>query len=89
MIADTVSIKSQLQQLPDLPAAVQSWRVEEGTNWMDDPAVWVWAVTKQGEIDTRTRNRLRVRVREYVGEITDGLWAYVLIRGADEDESAT
>lgn len=85
MTTDAASIKSQLQQLPDLPASVQSWRVEEGNDWMDEPAVWVWALTEQDDVDGETREQLKMVVRDVVSDMTGGLWAYVLVHGVVED----
>lgn len=86
MVADTASIRAQLEGLPDLPTAVRSWLVEEGLDSTDDPAVWVWALVEQGDTDVDTLRRLKAMVRKVVRDTT-GLWAYVLIRGADETEA--
>ena len=53
----------------------------------DDPAVWVWALIEQNDADAETLGRLKVIARELVHHAT-GLWAYVLIRGADETDVA-
>jgi len=39
MVADTASIRTQLEELHDLPTPVRSWLVEEGVDATDDPAV--------------------------------------------------
>ena len=49
------------------------------------PAVWVWALIERDDADPETLDRLKGIVREVVHHAT-GLWAYVLIRGADEAE---
>ena len=85
MVADTDSIRAQLEGLPNLPTPVRSWLVEEGLDATDDPAVWVWALVEQGDADVDTFRRLKAMVRKIVRDTT-GLWAYVLIRGADETE---
>ncbi|MCY3818610.1 MAG: hypothetical protein OXH52_04490 [Gammaproteobacteria bacterium] len=85
MVADTANIRSQLEELHDLPTPVRSWLVEEGVDATDDPAVWVWALIEHVDADPETLNRLKVIAREVVHQTT-GLWAYVLIRGADETE---
>lgn len=85
MVADTASIRTQLEELHDLPTPVRSWLVEEGVDATDDPAVWVWALIEQDDADPETLDRLKVIAREVVHHAT-GLWAYVLIRGADEAE---
>ena len=85
MVADTANIRAQLEGLNDLPTPVRSWLVEEGVDATDDPAVWVWALVERDDADPDTLHRLKVIVREVVRHAT-GLWAYVLIRGADETE---
>ena len=86
MIADTASIRSRLEGLQDLPTPVQSWVVEEGLDWMDNPAVWVWALLDYDGADKDALFRLKDMVRQSVRDAT-GLWTYVLIRGADEAEA--
>ena len=85
MVADTASIRTQLEELHDLPTPVRSWLVEQGVDATDDPAVWVWALIEQDDADAETLDRLKVVTREVVHHAT-GLWAYVLIPGADEAE---
>ena len=87
MVADTASIRTQLEELQDLPTPVRSWLVEEGVDATDDPAVWVWALIERDDADPGALDRLKVVAREVVREAT-GLWAYVLIRGADETVTA-
>ena len=86
MVADTASIRAQLEDLHDLPTPVRSWLVEEGLDATDDPAVWVWALVERDDADPETLRRLKAIAREVVHHAT-GLWAYVLIRGADETEA--
>ena len=84
-MADTASIRTQVEELQDLPTPVRSWLVEEGVDATDDPAVWVWALIEGNDADPETLRRLKVIARELVHHAT-GLWAYVLIRGAHEVE---
>ena len=86
MIADTASIQSRLEGLQDLPTPVESWVVEEGLDWMDNPAVWVWALLDYDDADRDALFRLKDMVREVVQD-TSGLWAYVRIRDASETEA--
>ena len=57
--------------------------MEEGVDATHDPPVWVWALVEQDDADPETLDRLKVIAREVVHHAT-ALWAYVLIRGADE-----
>ena len=84
MTTTTTSIQSALQNLPDLPTPVSSWVVETGLDATDDPAVWVWAVIEREDVDAKTLARLKSMVRDLVRDKTNGLWAYVRIRGAWE-----
>lgn len=59
MIADTASIRSRLEGLQDLPTPVESWVVEEGLDWMDNPAVWVWALLDYDGADKDALFRLK------------------------------
>ena len=86
MVADTASIRTELEELQDLPTPVRSWLVEEGLDATDDPAVWVWAIIEQPDADPDNLRQLKAIARDVVREATGGLWAYVLIRGADEPE---
>ena len=86
MTADTASIRSRLEGLQDLPTPVHSWVVEEGVDWTDDPAVWVWALLDYDDADKDAVFRLKDMVREVVQD-TSGLWAYVRIRDANETEA--
>ena len=88
MIADTARIRSRLEGLQYLPTPVRSWVVEEGVDWMDNPAVWVWALLDRDDVDMDSQSRLQSIVRKAVRDAT-GLWTYVLIRGADEPEATS
>lgn len=87
MSVDTATIQSRLERLHDLPTPVRAWRVEEGLDATDDPAVWIWALIEESDADADTLRRLKWMARDVVRDAT-GLWAYVLVRGADETEAA-
>ena len=70
--------------MPDLPTPVRAWLVKDGLDATDDPAVWVWALIEDRSADHESLRRLKAMARELVRNATGGLWAYVLIRGADE-----
>ena len=85
MSATAEAIESALAELRGLPARVSSWQVETGPDATDDPAVWVWVMLEDEEVDFQTRSRLREVVRNQVRhEIDDGSWVYVRFRGASE-----
>ena len=86
MSVDTAAIRARLQGLHDLPTPMRAWRVEEGLDATDDPAVWIWALVEERDADADTVGRLKAMARDAVREAT-GLWAYVLVRGVDEVEA--
>jgi len=70
----------------DLPTPVHSWRVKEGLDATDDPAVWIWAIISKEDFDRDRLHELKAMARAVVRETTPDLWPYVLIRGTDEPE---
>ena len=86
MAVDTAGIRAQLEGLRNLPTPVRAWRVEEGLDATDDPAVWIWALIEQSDADADTLRKLKAMARDVVRDGT-GLWAYVLVRGVDEAEA--
>ena len=90
MVIDTASIQAKLEGLHNLPTPVREWRVKEGLDATDDPAVWIWAMIDRNEADPDTLRQLKAMARDVVRDVArDGtrLWAYVLVRGADEVEA--
>ena len=86
--ADT--IEAALRQLPELPTPVSSWHVETGPDSTDDPAVWVWAMLEDEEVEFAKRYRLRSIIRDLVNEKAgSSLLVYVRFRGASEVEQET
>ena len=78
-------IETALNELGDLPTPVGGWLVETGLDSADQPAVWVWALLVEDEVDFDTRSRLRDIIREKVGRRTGpAVWVYVRFRGATE-----
>ena len=85
METTTTKIKAALDELPGLPAWVSGWQVETGIDVADEPAVWVWALLEDEEVDFAARSRLRDMVREFVRQKAgDAVWAYVRFRDASE-----
>ena len=88
MSTDTARVvQTQLERM-SLPVPVRSWDVKDGLDATDDPAVWVWAHIGSEQSDSDALRCLKAMVRERVREVTDGLWAYVLIREAEGTEGA-
>ncbi len=84
-----MALQAKLEGLNNLPTPVRAWRVEQGLDATDDPAVWIWAMIDQSEADADTLRQLKAMARDVVRDVVrDGtdLWAYVLVRGADEVE---
>lgn len=85
MGATAESIESALARLRELPAQVSAWQVETGPDATDDPAVWVWIMLEEEDVDFQTRSQLREIVRDQVQHQTnDGSWVYVRFRSASE-----
>ena len=81
------TLETALRQLPELPTPVSSWHVETGSDSTDDPAVWVWAMLEEDEVEFAKRSRLRSIIREFVERKTDSsMLVYVRFRGASEVE---
>ena len=85
METDTTNVRTELERLRDLPTPVRSWLVKDGIDVGDEPAVWVWALIEHEDADPDAVRQLKTIVKDAVRRATGGLWAYVLIRGADED----
>ena len=81
------TLETALRQLPELPTLVSSWHVETGSDSTDDPAVWVWAMLEEDEVEFAKRSRLRSIIRDLVERKTDSsMLVYVRFRGASEVE---
>ena len=79
------TIETALRQLPELPTPVSSWHVETGPDSTNDPAVWVWAMLTEDDVDFAKRSQLRSIIRDLVEERTDtSVLVYVRFRGASE-----
>lgn len=81
------TLEAALRELPELPTPVSSWHVETGPDSTDDPAVWVWAMLKDDDVEFTKRLRLRSIIRDLIEEKTDSsMLVYVRFRGASEVE---
>ena len=87
MDIDASTLEAALSQLSELPTPVSSWHVETGHDSTNDPAVWVWAMLTEEEVEFAKRWQLRSIIRELVEEKTDSsVLVYVRFRGASEVE---
>ena len=79
------TIEAALRQLSDLPTPVSGWHVETGADSTEDPAVWVWAMLRDEEVEFAKRSRLRSIIRDLVQEKAGPtMLVYVRFRGASE-----
>ena len=79
------TIEAALRQIPELPTPVSSWHVETGHDSTDDPAVWVWAMLKEDDVEFAKRKRLRSIIRDLVEErMNPSTLVYIRFRGASE-----
>ncbi|TGG91621.1 MAG: hypothetical protein ERJ67_07700 [Aphanocapsa feldmannii 277cV] len=85
MNIDAETIEAALRQLMELPTPVSSWQVETGSDSTDDPAVWVWAILKDDDVEFKKRSQLRSIIRDRVQKETgSSMLVYVRFRGASE-----
>lgn len=82
------AIRSALDELPPLPTPVSDWLVETGTDSTDEPAVWVWAILPDEEVDFENQIALRDLVFDFIRERSDTpVWVYVSFRSVSEMEN--
>ena len=83
-------IRAALDDLRPLPTAITDWLVETGTDSADEPAVWVWAVLDDDNVDLDTRLVIRNQVFDYIRERSEiAVWVYVSFTTASELEEDT
>ena len=79
------TIESALGALRGSPTPVRSRRVETGLDSADDPAVRVWAMPEDEEVDVDAEDRLRDVVRAAVRRETgDERRVYVRFRSVSD-----
>lgn len=84
------AIEAALRRLPELPTPVSSWHVETGSDSTDYPAVWVWAMLREEDVEFAKRSRLRSIISDLVHEEAgSSMLVYVRFRGASEVEQGT
>ena len=84
----TAAIRYALEHLTDLPAPVHAWRVTEGLDSTDDPAVWILAIIDAEDFSPQTFHQIKILARAAVRGVTSDLWPYVTVRTIDEDKAA-
>ena len=62
-------IEQELRKLEKTERVVR-WIVETGSDWVGDPAVWVWPVLDIDHIDFARQRGLREQVQEVVRNVT-------------------
>ena len=79
------NIEAALRKLPELPTPVSSWHVETGPDSTEDPAVWVWAMLTDDDVEFAKRSRLRSIISDVVHDtVGSSTLVYVRFRGASE-----
>ena len=87
MDTTATAIETALSEPRNLPTPVSSWQVETGPDATEDPAVWVWVMLEDEDVDLQTRSRLLEIVQGLVRRETHNTsWVYVRFRGASETE---
>ncbi len=79
------TIEAALRKLTELPTPVSSWHVETGPDSTEDPAVWVWAMLTDDDVEFAKRSRLRSMIADLVHDTAGPtMLVYVRFRGASE-----
>lgn len=78
-------IREALEALPGLPVEVDSWQVETGGDWADDPAIWVWGILADPALDKTNLFALRKTIRDTVRDRAgDEISIYIRFRSTSE-----
>lgn len=85
----TAYITNILNGLSDLPAPVNKWEVDTGTDSTGDNAIWVWAILDDAIWDQLSGDalaRLRESIRNAVSRAAENPvpWVYVRFRTVSE-----
>lgn len=79
------TLEAALRELQELPTPVSSWHVKTGLDSTNDPAVWVWAMLTEDDVEFSKRSQLRSMISDLIDEKTDSsMLVYVRFRGATE-----
>ncbi len=82
----------KLEKLEKFPTPKVQWIVETGSDWIGDPAVWVWPVLDLDSIGSARRRALRELVQKLVRDVTrretGASWQpYVRFRSVSEERT--
>lgn len=88
MSTATVAIRNALEALPGLPSSVHSWRITEGLDSTDDPAVWICVVIDEDTFDAETHRTLVTKTRAAARDAAPHLWPYVSVQSLSEQAPA-
>lgn len=87
---NTTEIEKALTALLDAPVQVDSWHIETGNDWNDDPAIWIWGILDDKNINAAAQLNLRKIVRDLVQKIAGSdISVYIRFRAASEVSHAS
>ena len=85
MSISTRKVEEALTALRDPPVQIDSWHVETGNDWTDDPAIWIWGILDDRNINANAQLNLRKIIRDRVREIAGSdISVYIRFRAASE-----
>lgn len=56
---------------------IYEWRVESELDSVGEPALWVWAVYDDVEVDLEAARRAETEIRKRIADAGDDRWVYV------------
>ena len=90
MSISATEIEEALTALPDLPVQIDSWHIETGNDWTDDPAIWIWGMLDDKNINAAAQLDLRKIIRDLVRKIAGSeISVYIRFRAASEVSHAS
>ena len=85
METTTHAIEHSLKSLRDLPVAIPHWQVETGSDWTEEPAIWVWGFLDDATIDADMQFTLRSAIRNVIRQHAgDDVTIYIRFRAASD-----
>ncbi len=83
----TVAIRSALEGLSDLPAHIHDWRINEGLDSTNDPAVWICAIIDEDTFNPQTYLALTKEARSAAQKAAPELWPYISVQSLSEQDA--